>query len=322
MASVWAQQTIAALKGSGTFGSFNSGVIWTEIKNPGEGRPIPIDPELLAKRINEQGLPLLLGHDPGKPIGRVLATRVFKARDGRTFVAAVFGYYDGAVQSGFSDIGFDLSNMPAPPRELPTMGADNWVEIAVDPVEVKAEWVDRAANGAPLRVKRRSLSHNAAESAIELIRLTIPYVALVWNPFVTAVATEAGKDIYKSFRSWLNRFIECVSEQRNPVLVIQASLSDCDVSFILRGNKLDNLLAARDGLEVAARQANHLVKTLIRQNASPRALFYEFDNGRKIWVPSYAELHDGRLITDNRMLVVAENIPRGLSLGLGDLEDD
>ena len=50
-------------------------------------------------------------------------------------------------------------------------------------------------------------------------------------------------------------------------------------------------------------------------------LFYEFDPGRKAWLPSYAELLDGRIITDNRSLIITENLPMGLSLGLGDSID-
>lgn len=322
VASAWAEQTIATLKGSDTLGSFNAGVIWVESRSPNEGLSIPIKPELLAKDINERGQPLLLNHDPGKPIGRVVAARVFKARDGRTFVAAVFGYYAGAVQAGFSDFGFDSSMAHAPPTKLPSIGHDYWIEIAVDPREVKAEWVDRVAEGAPLRLKRRPLSHNAAETIIELIRLTIPYVALVWNPFVTAIATEAGKDTYIVLRRWLKRFIERVSELNNPVLMIQASLNECGVFFIIRGNDVEYLSAASDGLASAATQANHLIVTLQNRSAAPRTLFYEFDKLRKTWIPSYAELYDGRLITDNKMLVVAERLPLGLSLGLGDLEND
>jgi hypothetical protein len=202
------------------------------------------------------------------------------------------------------------------------MGDDLWIEIAVVPREVAEEWVDRAAEDAPLRIKKRPLSHNAAEAVVELIRVTVPYIALVWNPFVTAIATEAGKDTYKAFRGWLGRLIDHVSEQKNPILVLQASLRDCDVMFILRGNDMDCLLAARDGLEAAAVQANHLVATLRQRNTPLHTLYYEFDASRKVWIPSYAELKDGRLITDNRMLVIAEKLPQGLSLGFGGFDDE
>ena len=153
-ASEWVGDTIAALKSSNTFGSFNAGVVWTEIKRPSEGRPIPIDPEQLANEINERGQPLLLGHDPGKPIGRVVAAKVFGAQDARKFVAAVLGYYDGAIQSGFADFGFDASSTQSPPKNLPDMGDDFWIEIAVDPREVGTEWVDGAADGAHRAIEK------------------------------------------------------------------------------------------------------------------------------------------------------------------------
>lgn len=320
--SAWADRTAVSFEKIGVFGSFNSGVIWAELKSPSEGRTIPINPEFIVNEINERGLPLLLNHDPGRPIGRVVAARLFEAKDGRKFIGAVFGFYNGAVKLGFSDFGFDASATPASPKKLPDMGDDYWIQIAVDPREVESAWVDRAILGAPLRVKRRPLSHNAADAVVDLIRLTVPYAVLVWNPFVTAIATEAGKDVYKAFRNWLGGFIERLSERRNPILILQASLKDCDVSFILRGNDLDKLISARGSLQDAAAQAVALVDTLTLGGVQPRALFYEFEEDRNAWVPSYAELHDGRLITDNRALVIAEKLPPGLSLGLGGPEDD
>lgn len=315
-ALAWADATMVSLEGRREFGRFNPGVIWTEVTDP--KKAIPIIPEKLAEQINTRGQALLLRHDPGKPLGRVLAARVFKAHDGRKFIAAILGIYNPSTQIGFSDFDLDPSIAPDPPSTLPSLGERHWIEIGVDPREVEETWAEVSAEGAPIRVKRRTLSHNAAEATTELIRLTLPYVALVWNPFVTTIATEAGKDAYKALRSWITGFMKRVSELKSPILVIQATLDDSEVSFIVRGNDTDTLLAARETLEGAALQAARLVRVLVQKNAPAQTLFYEFDSDRKIWLPSYAVLQDGRLISDNRALLMTENLPQGLSLGLGD----
>jgi hypothetical protein len=315
-ARAWAEATTTSLKVRSEFGSFTQGVLWAEASEP--AKSISIVPEQLAEQINAQGQALLLGHDPGKPLGRVLAAKVFKALDGRKFIAGVLGFYNGAAQAGFSQFGVDLSAEPSPPTSLPSLNEKQWIEIAVDPRDVENAWVNLAAEGAPIQVKRQALNNNAAEATTELIRLTLPYVALIWNPFVTAIASEAGKDVYKALRGWVANFMRRVSERKNPLLVIQASLGECDVSFIVRGNDVDTLLAARETLEAAALQAERLVRTLVEKRTPARTLFYEFDKARKIWLPSYAVLKDGRLISDNSALLLTENLPQGLSLGLGD----
>jgi hypothetical protein len=48
-----------------------------------------------------------------------------------------------------------------------------------------------------------------------------------------------------------------------------------------------------------------------------RKIVYEFHKEDDIWFPSYAELHDGRLVTNNSLLIAVEKMPSGLSLGIG-----
>ncbi len=48
----------------------------------------------------------------------------------------------------------------------------------------------------------------------------------------------------------------------------------------------------------------------------PRHLLYEFHREHDIWFPSFAELHDGRLVTENNVLIAFEQLPTGLSIGL------
>jgi hypothetical protein len=53
-----------------------------------------------------------------------------------------------------------------------------------------------------------------------------------------------------------------------------------------------------------------------REALAPKLIVYEFHSEDDLWFPSYAELHDGRLVTDNNLLIAVERLPTGLSLGL------
>ena len=318
----WAELIVEKKRGKGIFGTFRTGVAWTEEGNPLDGQNIDLDPLILVSQINKYEQPLLLDHDPGKPKGKVIAAELFQTADGRKFLGVVLGLYDGAQFPGFADFPFDLSADPGAPNELPELSTGDWIEIAADTRDVDAAWISEAAEGAPLPFKSRPLSHNAAGAAAELIRVTLPYLALVWNPFVTKIASKAGEDAYEAMRKWMDRLIRRMAERKNPIMVLQAPLDDCDVSFIVRGSNVDTLRAAAGSLEAAASHAHHLIQVLRQQNAPLRTLFYEFEIEHKRWSPSYGELQDGRLITDNRALILAEKLPQGLSLGLGGFVDE
>jgi hypothetical protein len=141
-------------------------------------------------------------------------------------------------------------------------------------------------------------------------------MALVWNPFVTAVATEAGKDAYAALSHWLRRFLGKLAERRNPILEIQSHHDGCYVSFIFRGNDAKRHYAAHDALPLAAAQAATLVANMKRANVAAKKIVYEFHTEDGIWFPSYAELCNGRLVTDNSLLITAEKLPSGVSLGI------
>jgi len=53
-----------------------------------------------------------------------------------------------------------------------------------------------------------------------------------------------------------------------------------------------------------------------RRGVAPRSLVYEFELENNKWFPSYAELHDGRLVSDRKILIAIEQLPSGLSLGI------
>ena len=74
----------------------------------------------------------------------------------------------------------------------------------------------------PLRVKRTDLSHNAAEAHSERTRWVLCLLHLLWNPFVTTIATEAGKDTYNAaIREWLCGVWEQKrATRRNPVVLV------------------------------------------------------------------------------------------------------
>jgi hypothetical protein len=97
-----------------------------------------------------------------------------------------------------------------------------------------------------MRVELAESSHNAADSLSELIRMGLPYILLVWNPFVTAFASEAGKDTYVSMRRWMRALLNKLAERRAPILEIQSHHSDCYISFLFRGTGVKRLYAAHE----------------------------------------------------------------------------
>ena len=257
-----------------------------------------------------------MGHDPGFPVGKVLAAEVFTSQDGETFIAAVLGFYEGGARLSFRDLRLDTAAAVSSPVRLPALTDDCWINVATDPREVEQAWLEDVLRAAPMRVERAELSHNAADPTHELIVVGLLFITLVWNPFITAVATEAGKDAYASLRLWLRTLFEKLAERRNPVVEIQSHHEGCQVSFIWRGKDVKRHFAAHDALPIAAAQADHLLTNMKGCGLDPKLIVYEFHPQHDIWFPSYAELQDGRLITDNSALIAVERLPSGLSLGL------
>jgi hypothetical protein len=182
---------------------------------------------------------------------------------------------------------------------------------------VPPAWVEDVLRSAPLRVEQSELSHNAAEWLQELIRVGLPYLALVWNPFVTTIATEAGKDTYAALHQWLRTVFGRLAECRSPVLELQSRQDECLVSFIFRGKDVNRLYVAHDSRPIAAAQAAQLIANMKKTGNSLKLLLYEFSPQDNKWFPSYAELNDGRVIIDNNTLIAIEQVPSVGSLSLG-----
>ncbi|OED14086.1 MULTISPECIES: hypothetical protein [Burkholderia] len=301
---------------NGIFGKVLPAVIWSDVRGDDGELVVPVDPLILVARINSTPHALLHNHDPGRPKGQILESANFETEDGRKFVVAVLGYYAGGDVLDFRGLGLDTADVAPPPARLPVLPDSAWIDFATDPREVDEEWLRRATSDAPLRVTRAQLSHNAADSIHELIRIGVPYVVLVWNPFVTAIASEAGKDTYAALRAWLRKLLDRLAERRNPILSIQSHQDDCDVSFLLRGKDVIQHYAAHDALSDAAAQAARLIVKLKARGTAARQLVYEFDKEASKWYPSYAVLSDDRIITDNVELIAIENLPTNLSLGM------
>ncbi|WP_129647912.1 hypothetical protein [Peristeroidobacter agariperforans] len=316
-ASAWVDHIEATHPERHIFGKIRCGVIWTS--SPGiDGEPlVPVDPSVLAGWINADGLPLFNGHDSGSPVGQVIAAKIFTSTHGVRFVAAVFGFYSEERRVGFSDLGLDSMQAVQPPQSLPQLAADVWMAFETDPREVDAEWQEDALINAPLPVKRKELSHNAAEPLTELIRIGLPYVVLVWNPFITTVATEAGKDAYASTREWLRKLWKKLAARRSPIVQISSYQDGCEVSFLFRGNDVAVNYAAHDALSTAAMQAAQLIGQMRKRQIAPRTMTYEFDSQSRKWYPSYTVLQNGQLVSDRNLLIALEQLPSQLSLGIG-----
>lgn len=311
----WVQNAALRLSG-GVFGKLLPAVIWTEARDEYGTRLVPIEAQHLVESINNYPYILLHNHDPGKPKGQVLEAASFETLDGQKFVAAILGYFAGGEILAFQELNLLSGWEVQSPQSLPELPEGAWIQIATDPREVDGTWLDTLTNDAPLRVERTELSHNAADSLQELIRVGLPYLVLVWNPFVTSVATEAGKDTYLAVQGWIRRLFEHLAERRNPILDIRSQQDGCQVSFLIRGKKVDHHYAAHEALPAAAAQAARLVTKLRERGIAGRELIYEFDSQALRWFPSYAVLCDGRIVTDNSELIAIEQLPTGLSLGL------
>lgn len=301
---------------NGVFGKVVSGVIWTNACGPDGNHIVPTDPQELVFKINNNPHILLHEHDPGRPKGKVIESAYFETEDGRQFVAAVLGFYAGGDVLCFADIGFDISTTVPPPTALPELLKNVVIEFAIDPREIDEAWVDAITNDAPIPIQRTELSHNAESSTLELIRVALPYVALVFVPYVTAIATEAGKATYSGINGWLRKLLVQFDERRNPVLDLHSFQNGCQVSFLFRGTDKGKHSAAMDALPNAATQAAQLVERLKSHGMPSRQLIYEFDKEILRWTPSFAVLNDDRIITDNLALITIERLPNGLSLGL------
>jgi hypothetical protein len=311
----WANHQIAMHAASPAFGVFAAGVVWTDAPGPDWSPVGQIDPAFIEACMSA-GMGMNRDHDPGLPVGKSLAARTFRTPAGRQFVAAVFGYYTEETQVRFAELRID----PEPAASSPAMldaPPDDWrIEIANDPREVENEWLNEIADDAPLPVAREALSHNSEDTLIELIRVAIPYMLMVWNPFVTSIAEKAGESIYAGFSTWLRRTLERLKERKKPVLSLASHQNGCNVFFNFRGNEVGLHIRAHKQLPLAAAQAAHLIGNLQNNAIEPSELTYEYSSEHDRWIPSFLILADGRLVSDRNLLVAAESLQTGLSLAL------
>lgn len=311
----WVEETIQR-HSDGVFGKLASAVIWSDARDA-NGRPlVDVDPNALVTEIAESPMVLLHNHDPGRPIGEVLDAASFSDPEGKQFVAAILGFYTGGNVMNFRDCGINAEEPVSSAALLPPFPENCWIEIGVDSRDIKDGWLEQLTNDAPLPVVRRPLSHNSAESMQELIRVGLIYLALVWNPFVTSIASEAGRRTYASVHAWVRKLIEGLAERHNPIIDLHTFQGDCQVSFLLRGKDVEVHYKAHDSLATAAAQGAVLIANLKARSCPARQLVYEFDKEILRWYPSFAILTDGRIVTDSLTLIAFEQLPSGLSLGL------
>jgi len=201
-----------------------------------------------------------------------------------------------------------------PPSELPTLPESTFIELAFDPRDVDPIWGEQMASCAPVRVQQAHLSLNALESTQDFIQVGVLFMTLVWNPFVTSIANEAGIDTYKKVREWLELLARKASDLRNPVLQIESYHKGCQLLFFIRGGDRNLNQAAAKDISEAANQAERIVNHYL-ENGGIRVLAFEYDRKLNAWYPSYAKNTKGALVTDNRKLIVVGSLPQELSLG-------
>ncbi|SFO76240.1 hypothetical protein [Pseudomonas sp. NFPP28] len=301
---------------SGAFGTIARSIIWSDARSEDGELLLDLNPHELVTSVNEAPFTLLHNHDPGQPKGEVLESAYFQTASGRAFVAAILGYYFGGNILSFRDLKLDFTSPARPPLNLPDLPGDVRIEIAADPRDVENTWLDEATSDAPVRIKRTALSHNGDGSSHQLILIGIAFALLVGKPFVTAFASEAGKDSYFAIRGWIRKLLSRIADRHNPILDFHSHHDGCQVSFIFRGKDVKKLYQAHDALSDAASQAALLVSRLKAMGLPSRQLVYEFDKEDLQWAPSFAVLEDDRILTDNLALISIEHLPDQLSLGL------
>ena len=312
-AKAWVDRYIATPPHGARLGRMVSATIWTDgyLEN---GEPLGgSDPSAMVAEINNRGWPLTHGHDPGLPAGRVIAAHLFTSPGGTRFIAAILAYYEPDHLRSFRALGIDPSPPAAPPESL-TLFPDMQIQVGVDRREVADSWVEELLQTPPVPVERVSLSHNAAESVAELIRIGLPFAALVWNPLVKTIGEQAGKDIYAGVARWLQKLWEKVKELRDPIIEIQSQQLGCTVSFLLRGRDVKHHYDAHAGLSGAAVQAAKLIDSFRERDSRLISLVYEFEQSR--WVPSFAVMEGGQIVSDRSILIAYEQVPKSLSMGL------
>ena len=107
-----------------------------------------------------------------------------------------------------------------------------------------------------------------------------------------------------------------LSKLEDPIVEIQSFDSGCQISFMFRGAEVKRNYLAHDALPNAAAQAKKLIENIKNAGFDPALVVYEFHPQDDKWFPSYAELRDGRFVTDNSLLIAVEQLPTQLSLGL------
>jgi hypothetical protein len=314
-AGAWIDEAKLACAEIGAFGKIMPSVIWSDAVGLDGQMLVPIEPEALVADIRANSYPLLKGHDPGFPIGEILDAAVFTNPRGTRFIAAILGCYSG-VRLSFDALAINPSPNAESPSSLPDLPNSIWIDFGIDPREVDSAWVDDVIRAAPIPVQRTTLAHNAADQQSGLIKVAVLFISLVWNPFVTTLATEAAKDVYAGIHNWLRSLLEKLAERKNPIVELQSHHNGCQISFIFRGGDVKRNYAAHDSLPKAASQAERLVVNIKEAGLDPKLIVYEFGQQDGLWFPSFVLLRDGRMITDNNALIAVEQLPPGLSLGL------
>ena len=298
------------------YGRFEHGIVWIDEPGP-DGRPIGgTDPTAMIREINAEGWPLLHGHDPGRPLGRVIAARAFVSEGGQAFAAAIFGFYSADKQIGFAALGVDSGAPVKLPDTLPAPRPEWRIEIAYDDRDAGSDWVRAAAAEAPLPCKVVGASYNSESELLHLVTVCLPYAALVWNPTIKAIGEAAGKDIYAAVRTWVRGMFVRVRDRKRPVICTQVDIRGCQTEFLFRGGDLQLNYEAHDALPGAAVQAGALIANFASRGVPAARVVYEFHLDKRRWYPAYAVLDDGRLVSDENLLIAVERLPSELSLGI------
>ena len=314
-AGAWINEVKAEYATSKIYEEIRGSVIWTNAVGADGKLLVPLEPALAVEAINRDDFPLRKGHDPGLPVGEVLKAATFTALDGTVFIAAVLGLY-GNARLSFADIDLDPAPEPQSSGDLPWLPEACWLNVGTDPREIEPAWIEDILRDAPVSATHTVLSNNAAQATNELIVFGLALITLFANSFFQTLGSEAAKDGYAAIKGYLRTFLGKLAERKNPIFEVQGYHDECCISFIFRGTDVSRHYLAYDALPLAVARAATMAAKMKASGYPANQLVYEFHAEDLLWVPSFAILKDGRLVTDNCKLIAIEQLPSGLSIGM------
>ncbi len=294
----------------------------TSIDKQGESAQVA-DLEALVIAVDRREFWVRREHDPLiHPIGRVLAAKVFNARDRNVrFVAGVVGFFDGKRLPNFSSIGIDVSTLPVSEGTILDSPQDARAFVEFNPYEIPAGVVSDMMQVAPACVERSAAQQfRKGELSLAVLHVSASIWLLSQTPFGKKLQERLGEKVADASVEFLKWIASTVTEGlrqlagRDSRLVVSLTYGECEIEFVLKGTEGPVLTSeALQEIQAAANESLLLVDALA--SAVPRRVTYGFDATSKKWFPLHASTRNKGIITNQPYLMALENLQGGMSVG-------